>query len=99
MSADEAAILLIVVGAIAQTTFVLFYSFTSPWWRTLVGRALWTKATGLALLMDISIAYHFLGDEYAWRDVVRLSVYGFIVLGAWLQLWAFVHEKRQRPTS
>lgn len=95
MTADTAAIILIVLGAIAQTTFVIFYSFTSPWWQTLVGRALWTKAMGLALLMDISIAYYFLGDNYAARDFVRLSVYTFIVVGSWLQLIAFAAQKRR----
>lgn len=96
MSADLAAVLLVLAAAPAQTAFAVFYSFTSPWWRTLIGRALFTKAWGLALLIDISLLYKWLGDEYALRDVVRLTVYALITVGAWLQLWAFVLEKRRR---
>ena len=95
MSADTAAVLLVLLAAPAQTGFAVFYSVTSPWWRTLIGRALFTKAWGLALLIDISLLYKWLGDEYALRDVVRLTVYALIAVGAWLQLVAFLVERRR----
>lgn len=95
MSADTAAILLVLAIAPAQTAFIVIYGFWSPWWRTLVGRALFTKALGLALLVDIALIYQWLGDDYYLRDVVRLSVYSLIALGAWLQLWALLYEKWQ----
>ncbi len=34
-----------------------------------------TSSLGLAFLIDISLAYKAFGDNYALRDVVRLSVY------------------------
>lgn len=93
MSADTAAVLLILIAAPAQTAFALIYGLASPWWRSLVGKALFTKAVALALLIDISLLYQWLGDNYALRDVVRLSVFGLIAFGSWLQLVALLKEK------
>lgn len=94
MSVDDVAVLLILAAAPPQTAFAIIYGLGSPWWRSPVGRALFTKALGLALLIDISLIYHWLGDNYALRDVVRLTVYSVIVVGAWLQFGALIHEKR-----
>lgn len=99
MSVDLAAVLLVLIAAPAQTAFVFYYGFTSPWWRSLIGRALMTKAVGLALLIDISLIYNWLGDAYAARDVVRLSVFALIAVGAWLQLAAFIAEKHRRTDT
>lgn len=93
MSADTASLILILIAAPAQTMFILIYGLGSPWWRSLLGRALFTKALGLALLVDISVLYHFLGDEYVYRDVVRVTVFSLIAVGAWLQLMALIKEK------
>jgi hypothetical protein len=93
MNADTAAVILVVGMAPAATLFPLLYGFTTPWWRSLIGRALMTKAVGLALLIDISLAYQWLGDDYFLRDVVRLTVYGLIFVGVWLQLTALFVEK------
>jgi hypothetical protein len=93
MSADTAAVLLVLAAAPAQTLFAIVYGVGSPWWRSLVGRALFTKALALALLIDISLLYHWLGDDYALRDVVRLTVYGLIAVGAWMQFVALLVEK------
>jgi hypothetical protein len=93
MNADTAAVILVVGMAPAATLFPLLYGLTTPWWRSLIGRALMTKAVGLALLIDISLAYQWLGDDYFLRDVVRLTVYGLIFVGVWLQLTALFVEK------
>jgi len=95
MSADTAAVLLILAAAPAQTAFALIYGFGSPWWRSLVGRALFTKALALALLIDISLLYNWLGDDYDLRDAVRLTVFGLIAVGSWLQFVALLKEKFQ----
>ena len=50
----------------------------------------------LALLIDISLVYQFLGDDYALRDVVRLTVFALIAAGAWLKLGALLYEHRQQ---
>lgn len=93
MSVDTIAVLLILAAAPAATLFPIVYGFTSPWHRSLIGRALMTKAVGLALLIDISLLYKWLGDDYAARDIVRLTVYGLITAGVWLQFAALMVEK------
>lgn len=96
MSADTAAVILVVMAAPAATAFPFCYAWIARgiWWRTPTGRALMTSSTALALLIDISLAYQAFGDDYALRDVVRLSVYSLIVLGAWLKLGALIYEWR-----
>lgn len=94
MTADTAAVLLVVAAAPAATVFPFLYAWVARgvWWRTPTGRALMTSSTALALLIDISLAYQAFGDDYAARDVVRLSVYALIATGAWLKLGALAYE-------
>ena len=100
MSADTAAVILVLVAAPAATLFPICYAWISRglWWRTPAGRALMVSSTALALLIDISLAYQWLGDDYAARDVVRLTVYALIATGAWLKLGALLweHHKQRR---
>jgi hypothetical protein len=94
VSADVAAVLLVVAAAPAATVFPFLYAWVARgvWWRTPTGRALMVSSTALALLIDISLAYQAFGDDYALRDLVRLSVFGLIAVGAWLKLGALVYE-------
>lgn len=95
MTADTAAVLIILTAAPAATAFPLMYGLTRPWWRSLIGWWIITATTGLALLVDISLIYQWLGDAYALRDVVRLSVYGLIWAGAWMSVITFLFERRR----
>lgn len=94
MSATDITVGLIVATAPAQTAFILLYGFGSPWWKSLLGRALFTKALGLALLVDLALLYQFFGDDWWNRDGIRLGVYALIATGAWLQLAALVQQRR-----
>lgn len=98
MTADTLAVVLVVMAAPAATVFPFAYAWIARgvWWRTPTGRALMTSSTALALLIDISLAYKAFGDDYALRDEVRLTVYGLVVLGAWLKLGALIYEARNR---
>lgn len=93
MSADTIAFVLVLLAAIPATGFPLVYGVTSPWHRSRVGRALMTKACGLMLLIDISLVYMIFGDDYPWRDVVRLTVYVFVTVGLWYQFYALLRAK------
>ena len=99
MSADLVAVLLVLCMAPAATLFPILYGFTTPWWTSLVGRALMFTSTGLALLVDISLVYQWLGDDYFLRDVVRLTVYSVILTGVWMQLAALLVEKYRARKS
>lgn len=92
-TADIIAVGILLATAPAITLFSIIYGLTSPWYRTLIGRALFVSSSGLAMLVDISLVYQWLGDNYALRDVVRISVFSYICLGAWLKLTAVVSEK------
>lgn len=93
MSAEDVALILLLISAPPATLFPLVYGLTAPWHRSLIGRALMTKATGLALLIDISLTYRLLGADYQGRDAVRLTVFALITVGVWMQFIALLHEK------
>ena len=101
MTADALAVLLVVIAAPAATLFPPCYAYIARgvWYRTPAGRALMTSSTALALLIDISLAYQWLGDDYALRDVVRLTVFALVALGAWLKFGALVYEWRRGRKS
>ncbi|WP_107768420.1 putative phage holin [Nocardioides terrigena] len=94
MSADHFAVLLVLCAAPAATAIPVLYAWTArhAWFRTVLGWALMTQSVGLALLIDISLAYQWLGDDYALRDVVRLTVYALIAVGTNLALVALAYE-------
>lgn len=90
---DAIAVLLILCAAPPATLFPILYAIVAPWRSTVAGRALMTSSVALALLIDISLIYQWLGDDYALRDVVRFSVYVLILCGAWMQLGALVYQQ------
>lgn len=91
--ADTAAVVIVAAIAPPATLFAIIYGFTVPWWETMIGRAMLISSTGLALLVDISLLYQVFGDNYAARDVVRLSVFLIVCAGAWWKFAALVNEK------
>jgi hypothetical protein len=91
--ADVVALILVAGIAPPATLFAIIYGFTVPWWQTLIGRAMLVSSAGLALLVDISLLYQWLGDDYAQRDTVRLAVFGLVFLGAWFKFLALMLEK------
>jgi hypothetical protein len=94
MTADAVAIALILGMAIPATIYwFVFVCLTPGWWRTSVGRAMGSMATSMMLLVNISAAYQVFGDDYPLRDVVRLTVFGFIFVALWLKAGAIVHAR------
>lgn len=90
---DQAVEFLIYATAPPATLFALIYGFTTPWYRTMIGRALLTSSTALALLVDVSLLFQWLGPEYLGRAYVRLIVFGLVCLGAWLKFSALIGQK------
>lgn len=91
--AETVALITIITIAPFATAFALVYFWTVPWWATLIGRAMLASSAGLALLVDISLLYQWLGDDYSLRDMVRLSVFFTVLIGAVFKLAALVLEK------
>lgn len=83
---------LITIAAPGQTLFVLIYGLRSPWYKSLLGRALFTKSLALALLLDISLVGHW-WPTYPGQKPIGIVVVGLVLIGAWMQLVALIHEK------
>ena len=101
MTADTAALWLIIAAAPPATLFPFCFAYISRgvWWRNPAGRALMTSSTGLALLIDISLAYQWLGDDYFLRDAVRLTVFAIIAAGAYQKLYALLRASWRVPAE
>lgn len=84
---------LVYAAAIPQTLFVLGYGFLNPWWRSAVGRALWTKALSLALLLDLTVFAEIFGYDYPLREQITLGIVALIAAGAWMQFLAWTASK------
>lgn len=95
--ADVAAVVIVVAAAPFATLFAFAYMLTRPWWTTAIGRAMLVSSLSLALLIDISLLYQWLGDNYALRDAVRLTVFTLILAGVVFKCWALFAPARFRP--
>ena len=84
----DAGVVLVFLAVPPATLFPIFYARWFPWWASTLGRALFTKAVGMCLLIDISVLYFIFGDNYFLREYVRLVVFTLIVAGQWWQLYA-----------
>lgn len=88
---ETVAIGLVIGMAVPATLFAVIYMFTSPWWTTVIGRAMLISTTALALLVDISLLYYWRGGDVP--EPLTLTVYAWIFLGAWWKLGALVVTK------
>lgn len=92
MNAETISFWLLVFAAPPASLFVLTYGTTQPWYRSWVGWALVVFSGGLALLLDISLAYRIFGADYRARDALRLTVFSMVGVGSWLMLFALCRE-------
>ena len=90
--------LLVFIAAVPATLFPIVY-WRRPWRASFLGRALMTKATGLALLIDTTLLYVWLGDDYPYRQLVRALVYTLITVGIIMQFTALCIAPRSRDLS
>lgn len=77
-------------AAIGQTLFVVLWA-TKPWYKTLIGRALMTKALALALVLwfwTVGLYY----PVHAYRAELRDVLLAAVAVGIWAQVLAFVVE-------
>lgn len=92
MSYQTLVDILIIAAAIPATLFVLLYPLLSPqFWRSWIGRALFTSSAGLAALLDLSLLakwFHLILPRTVVAGILTL-----IALGAILKLAALLREK------
>lgn len=83
----------------AAIMYPVIYGFKARWWRGWIGFALLFKATGLALLLTMTVLFQTLGPEYWGRDFLRVSGITFITIGLWLALIAMLHEFHKKSST
>lgn len=74
-------------AALGQTVFVLLF-VNIPWWKTFLGRAIFSNALMLTVVMDFFIIGRVL--DFSRNDAVYLTLYFFLSLGVWAQVVAFL---------
>lgn len=64
--------------------FPIFYTIAFRWWGARLGQALFTKAFGLAIVLDTALMVKYLGGE-AWSQEIRFVAYTLVLIGMWYQ--------------
>lgn len=82
MSADLIRLLLVLAMVPFVTANLFLYGLGSPWYKSRIGWWLFCDVLGLMLLVDITVAYKFFGDNYSARDIVSITVFAIILAGA-----------------
>lgn len=81
--------LLAFAALIPATAFPILYAKWFPWWKSTLGRALFTKAFGLMLLVDTSVIFYLWPDIPAGVKQVVGFIMGVVIVGGmWYQLVA-----------
>lgn len=78
-------------AAVGQTLFVAFYC-TLTWWRTFLGKALFSKALVFAVLLDIAVVGRV--TDWPHEQGTIVACYMLVSAGIWLQLAAFIRQAR-----
>lgn len=81
-----ASVVEVFLMVLPATLFPILYSVFFHWWENALGRALWTKAIGLALLIDVSVLYQLFGHNYFLQYHVQFLIFSLILTGLSYQL-------------
>lgn len=95
MSADQIFAILVYFALPATVAYPLIYGFTSPWWRSWIGRALLIKALGVATLIIFSTLFQLFGPDYPGRNYIRIIGMFIADIGFWFALFALIQVKRE----
>jgi hypothetical protein len=91
---DTIAVVLLVLAAPAANCFPVVYAFR-PWRSSQIGRALMTKAVGLAIFIDVALLALVFPD-YPLRPQIRVVAFSLVVVGIWYQFIAMARASHQR---
>jgi len=88
--------ILLCVMAVPTTLFPILYWLLADWRQTREGQAVMVSAIGLGLLVDISLANHFIRvDNVAVALIVDLVVFTLIIAGSTLQVVLLIRAQRR----
>lgn len=66
---------LIYASWLAISTYLVAYWVVAPWWRTTIGRQMFTLGIAIWLISTLAVASQLFGQDYAARPVFRLIVW------------------------
>ena len=93
MSADRVTLVLLWLTVPPVTGYAVLLAFTTRWWLSLSGWALFMFGLGFAMLVDLSLVYRLFGEDYDARDAARLLAFSVCCVGAWLKFITIVRDK------
>lgn len=82
---------------LASWAFVIGYTILAPWWRTRMGRHMFTFGAMVAGLLTLIIVTALLGRNYPGRDYVRLACYAALAVMLWRHVWMLVSSQLKAP--
>ncbi|HEY3683479.1 MAG TPA: hypothetical protein VGL93_10590 [Streptosporangiaceae bacterium] len=89
---------LIWASTVGAWVFVLGYGVLAPWWRSDVGRHLWTWGLMVALLLTMIVVTQLLGRDYAGREGVRVAAYSLLTVMIWRHVALLARLQLRRRT-
>jgi hypothetical protein len=96
MNGPDAALYILWAAFFPASLFPIVYGLFHPWYRSLLGWALFTSSVSLGALIDINLIYRLTGLDLLARDgAARNWIYLFIAVGAWMMLGALGVIMRQ----
>ena len=86
--------------ALPATYFPIFYTLAFRWWQGHLGRALFIKAFGLMLLIDVTVLFQIFGEQ-KWGEEIQFVVFAVVLVGLTYQsvVMTMIRFKARRPTS
>lgn len=96
MTPEHMFVALVYIALPAALAYPIIYASLMPWWRTWIGRALLSKALGVAILLSQVGLFHLFGPDYWGREAIRLTGMAFVAVGVWLALVAMLRELWRR---
>lgn len=96
MSADTYFGLVMTLALPGALIFLVVYGLTAPWWKSFLGRALFTKSFGVSLTILFSALLFTFGPDYVGRDTLRIVGATVIFFGVWGQAIAITSAKARQ---
>lgn len=94
---SNASVVLVYLMVLPAVGFPVLYLSFYRWYKNPIGRALMTKAIGLAMLIGLSVFFHFNGSRvYSWAEEAQFMVFVLVCAGLWYQFLVFIKIRLQR---
>lgn len=83
----------IVIGAVGAFTFVIYYGFTAPWYKTDTGRFLMMSGVGWASLYAAGMIAAFIPKQIV-TETLRIVLIVFAAIFVWRQVFLYRKFKK-----